>query len=200
VSVLCRFLANPGPSHWRAVQHLFRYLKGTIDARLVYRRTAFDPTNFFVTYLDADHGGNPDNGKSTGGYEIIIGGAAVSWSSRLQGIVALLTTEAEYIAAVEAGKEMMWMHQLLQELGFSISSASTINMDNQSGISVSKNPEHHGHMKQLDLCFYWLCDCIDGSDLVPHFVPTTNMVANIFTKSLPRLDVARYRQMLGVEL
>jgi hypothetical protein len=124
----------------------------------------------------------------------------VSWSPRLQAIVALSTTEAEYIAAVEAGNETMWMRQRLQELGFRVSNASVINMDNQSAIAVSKNPEHHGRMKQLDLRFYWLRDRIDGGDLVPHFVPTSEMVADILTKPLPRFDVARYRQMLGVEL
>ena len=60
----------------------------------------------FTTYTDADHGGNPDNGRSTGGYAIIMAGGAVSWSSPLQPVVSLSTTEAEYIAAVEAGKEI----------------------------------------------------------------------------------------------
>ena len=72
-----------------------------------------DSPHLFTTYTDADHGGNPDNGRSTGGYAIIIGGGAVSWSSRLQPVVSLSTTEAEYIAAVEAGKEIIWMRNLL---------------------------------------------------------------------------------------
>ena len=44
-----------------------------------------------------DHGGNPDNGKFTGGYVVNIGSGAVSWSSKLQPLVALSTTEAEHI-------------------------------------------------------------------------------------------------------
>jgi hypothetical protein len=65
--------------------------------------------------------------------------------------VALSTTEAEYIAAVEAGKEVVWMRQFLTELGLSFSSPSLLRLDNQSAISVSQNPEHHGRMKHLDL-------------------------------------------------
>ena len=91
VGVLARFNKNPGIQHWKAVQHLFRYLKGSLDYKLVYSPT--ESSQLFIAYTDADHGGNPDNGRSTGGYAIIIGDAAVSWSSRLQSVVSLSTTQ-----------------------------------------------------------------------------------------------------------
>ena len=78
VGVLTCFNSNPGLEHWKAVKHLLRYLKGSLDYKLVYSPT--DSSQLFVTYTDADHGGNPDNGRSTGGYTIIMEGAAVSWS------------------------------------------------------------------------------------------------------------------------
>src|SRR5262249_6513586 len=141
VGVLCRFNSNPGPTHWKAVSHLFRYLKATTNYKLVYGPG--ESAEHFTTFSDADHGGNPDNGKSTGGYVVKIGTGAVSWSSKLQSMVALSTTEAEYIAAVEAGKEIAWMRNFLGELGFKISTPSTLHMDNQSAINVAQNPEHH---------------------------------------------------------
>jgi len=107
VATLCHFIANPGVKHWNAVKHLLHYLQGTKDARLVYRHDLFDLRNMFTAYCDADHAGNVDNGCSTGGYVLLIAGAAVSWSSRLQTITALSTTEAEYVAAVDAGKEVV---------------------------------------------------------------------------------------------
>ena len=105
VRVLARFNSNPGPLHWKAVKHLLRYCKGTMDLKLVYGPGNSD--ELFTTYSDADHGGNSDNGRSTGGYLVKIGSGAVSWSSKLQTLVALSTTEAEYISAVEAGKEIV---------------------------------------------------------------------------------------------
>jgi len=87
VGVLARFNKNPGIEHWKAVKHLFRYLKGSLDYKLVYGPS--DSPQLFTTYTDADHGGNPDNGRSTGGYAIVIGGGAVSWSSRLQPVVSV---------------------------------------------------------------------------------------------------------------
>ena len=177
VGVLARFNSNPGPIHWKAVKHVFRYLKGTLDLKLTYGPTPEDPHGPFVTYSDTDHGGNSDNGKSTGGYLVKFGTGAVSWSSKLQTMVTLSTTEAEYIAAVEAAKEIIWMRQFMGELAYSPSSSSTLLMDNQSAISVSKNPEHHGRMKHLDLRWYWLGDVVGLEIVKPVFVPTENMEA-----------------------
>jgi len=98
----------------------------------------------FTTFSDADHGGCKDSGRSTGGYIVKIGTGAVSWSSKLQGIIALSSTEAEYSTTVEASKEIFWMQNLLSEMGFKNNETSILHIDNQSTIQVAKNPEHHG--------------------------------------------------------
>jgi hypothetical protein len=103
VGVLCRFTSKPGPAHWKAAKHLFRYLRGSIDYRLTHTPDPSSP-QLFTTYSDADHGGNPDNGRSTSAYVVTMGTGTVSWMSRLQSIVALLTTEVEFISAVSAGQ------------------------------------------------------------------------------------------------
>jgi hypothetical protein len=100
VSVLCRFISNPGWSHWLAAKHLLCYLQGTKDAKLVYRRDAFDSDSAFATFCDADHAGNPDNMRSTGGYLITIGGAAVAWQSKLQSIAAQSTSTDDLYTAI----------------------------------------------------------------------------------------------------
>lgn len=128
----------------------------------------------------------------------MITGGAVSWSSKLQGVVTLSTTEAEYIAAVDAGKDTIWMRNLLTEVGIMPKYATKLNIDNQSAISVSKNPEHHGRMIHLDLRFYWLRDTVHAKYLEPTFVPTADKTADVFTKPLARPDVMRCRKMLGV--
>jgi hypothetical protein len=196
VGVLARFNSNPGPLHWKAVEHLLCYCKGTMDLKLVYGPGTSD--QLFTTYSDADHGGNSDNGRSTGGYLVKIGSGAVSWSSKLQSLVALSTTEAEYISAVEAAKEIVWMRQFLDELGYPQHGPSVLLMDNQSAISVSKNPEHHGRMKHLDLRWYWLRDAVDDGKVDPSFIPTTEMAADILTKPLMRAQVEKCRELMGL--
>ena len=142
--VLARFNSNPGPAHWQAAKHVLRYLKGTTHHKLVYQpSTSPEP---FITYSDADHSGNPDNGKSTYGYVVKIG-SVVSWSSKLQPLVALSTTEAEHISAVEAGKEILWMHQFMGELGYDISGPSLLRMDIHS---VSHCSEQEPRAPQQD--------------------------------------------------
>ena len=75
-----------------------------------------------------------------------------------QSSVTLSTTEAEYVSTVSAGQETIWFWNLFTEFGYSQTCPSPLLMGNQSAISVARNPDHHGQVKHLDLCFYWLCD------------------------------------------
>jgi Reverse transcriptase (RNA-dependent DNA polymerase) len=197
VGVLARFSKNPGPLHWKAVKHLFRYLKGSLDYKLTY--SGLHPSSeLFTTYTDADHAGNPDNGRSTSGYVVKMGNGAVSWSSRLQTIVALSTTEAEFVAATSAGQEILWLRNLFTEFGYNMDTPSTLYIDNQSALSVAKNPEHHGRMKHLDLRFYWLRDEVEQGRIKVAHLPTDLMPADILTKALGRVKVGEMVDMLGL--
>ena len=98
-----------------------------------------------------NHGDCKDSAWSTGAYVVKIDTGVMSWMSKCQPIIALLTTKAEYVSACEAGKEIVWMHKLMQEFGFEAQGPSTLHMDNQSAIQVMKHPEHHDQMKHLDL-------------------------------------------------
>ena len=68
-------------------------------------------------YVDADMEGDRDNRRSTIGYVFTVGGTTVSWVSKIQSVVALSTTEEEYVAAIEASKEMIWLQRFMDELG-----------------------------------------------------------------------------------
>jgi hypothetical protein len=196
VGVLARFISNPGRAHWVAAMHLLRYIKATLHLQLIYGPGASQEE--FLTYTDADHGGNPDNGKSTGAYLVTVGSGAISWSSKLQSVVALSSTEAEYIAAVEAGKEIMWLRNMHEEFGEKMKVASTLLMDNQSAIKVTQNPEHHGKMKHLALRTFWLRDIVEAGEIMPYHLPTSEMAADLLTKPLAREKVERFRRMMGL--
>jgi len=193
---LARFGSNPGPEHWKAVTHLFRYIQGTLDYQLTYKR-ASTPIPF-TTYSDSDHGGDIDSGKSTGGYLVMVSGGAVSWASKLQSIVVLSSTEVEYVAAVDAGKEMHWMSDILQDFGYAVDGPSPFFLDNQSSIDVSRNPEHHGRMKHLDLHTFWLRQAVEEGTIAPFHVPTGEMPADLLTKGLSREKVGKFRAMMGL--
>jgi hypothetical protein len=119
-----------------------------------------------------------------------MGTGAVSWMSRLQSIVALSTTEAEFISAVSAGQEIVWMCSFLGELGYSFDAPSLLLVDNQLAIQVARNPEHHGRMKHLDLRFSWLHDMVNSGIIAVRYIPTVDMAADLLTKALARVKVA----------
>ncbi|SCZ94112.1 BZ3500_MvSof-1268-A1-R1_C079g00423 [Microbotryum saponariae] len=115
VSYLARFANNPGRRHWIAVKHILRYLRATYRDELVYACGETRITGV-VGYSDANWGACVDTSVSTMGYVFYIAGSAVSWSSKRQSRVADSTTDAEYLALSHAGKEGIYLSQLLEEL------------------------------------------------------------------------------------
>ena len=195
VGVLSRFSSNPGMAHWKAVKHLMRYLKGTMDLKLTYAPDGSKTR--FSTFSDADFAGEHDSKRSTSGYVVKMGTGAVSWASRLQTIQTLSTTEAEYISAVAAAQEALWMRNLFTEMGFPIR-ACPLYIDNQSAIQVAKNPQHHGRMKHLDLRYYWLRHTVAAGVLSLHYLPTAEMPADCLTKAFTKDKMAIARKQLGL--
>ena len=124
VGCLARFNSNPGPAHWAAMKHLLWYLQGTIDIVLTFAPN--NSTEAFQTWMDTDHRGNPDNSRSTSGFLAKVGTGAVSWASKLQNIVTLSTTEAEFVATTLAGTEIIWLQNLFNELGSKIERPSCL--------------------------------------------------------------------------
>jgi len=86
----------------------------------------------------------------------------------------------------------------MEELGYDVSGPSLLQMDNQSAIAVSKNPEHHGRLKHLSLHLFWIGDAVQEGLIVPVFVPTQDMAADIFTKALDHFKVQKCVAMLGL--
>lgn len=198
VGVLARFNANPGMAHWSAVKHLFQYLRGTLDYKLTYGSDSSIGDRMFVTYCDADHGGDKDSRKSTTGYLVKLGQVVVCWRSKLQPVVTKSTTEAEYVAGNEAGKEILWMQKLLGELGYTPCAPSVLYTDSQSAMSVAKNPDHHGRMKHLDMGYYWLREKVAMKKLQLEHLSTDDMPADLLTKPLARVKVEKFCDLIGL--
>jgi hypothetical protein len=197
VGVLCRFSENPGREHWSAIKWVIRYLKGTRDFKLTYgpERATEDP---FVTYSDADLGGNVDNSRSTAGFVISVGGGAVLWSSRLQRHTSLSSTESEYTTASATGCEIIWMREFLDEIGYDISAPSILFVDNNSAVQVAKNPEHQSTMKHVNRSYHWIREKVTDGEIKVVHIPGADNPADIFTKPLGHVKFTRFREMLGL--
>ncbi|KAJ3487212.1 hypothetical protein NLI96_g3693 [Meripilus lineatus] len=114
-------------------------------------------------------------------------------------MVGLSTTEAEFVAGNEAGKELMWIRNLLIEIGYTFDGPSTLFMDNNSAISVAKNPTHLSKMKHVDLRLHWLRDMVESGYISPVHLSTHDMPADLLTKALPRVKVQQFRGLMGLQ-
>ena len=93
--------------------------------------------------------------KSISGYAYIIDSACITWSSKKQGILALSTTEAEYIALTHAAKQMMWIHRLLDEIGLEQRDLTPICCDNLSAITIKHNTTSHTDKAHQNLLSFY---------------------------------------------
>jgi hypothetical protein len=108
MSLVSRYMANPGRTHWEAVKWIFKCLCGTPNACLQFGKIKEE----LVGYVDLDYGADLEKRRSLTGYVFIVGGCAISWRACVQPIVALSTTEAEYVAACDGSKEVVWLKDL----------------------------------------------------------------------------------------
>ena len=116
-----------------------------------------------------------------------IGGGAVSWRSKKQTSVALSTAEAEYVASASATQEALWMRQLSAELNGKLpTEAIVIFEDNQSAIAMTKNPQFHGRSKHIEIKYHFVRDKVAEGIVEIQYCPTTEMIADMLTKALPK--------------
>lgn len=114
-----------------------------------------------------------------------IGSGAVAWSAKKQEIIALSTTEAEYIAATSAACQAVWMRRVLEDCGETQHDATILWCDNRSAISLGKNPIHHSRTKHIDIRFHFIRNLIAEKVISLEHCSTENQLADIFTKALP---------------
>lgn len=181
IGLISSFMSKPGELHWEAVKWLLRYVKGSSDLNLVFTKSK----EFRIQgYCDSDFAGDLDKSRSTSGYVFTVGGNAVSWRSCLQSVVALSTTEAEYIALSEAVKEAIWIKGLISDMGFKQEKA-TVWCDSQSAICLSKNNTFHERTKHVARKYHFIRDIIEDGEVEVSKIHTSRNPADILTKSVP---------------
>jgi hypothetical protein len=140
VSQLASYVSAPTESHWLALKRILRYCKGTLDFGIILGGSFNTP--ILVGYADADWGSCLDSRRSRTGYTFHIGIGCISHQSKKQATVALSTAEAEYMALAEATKEMKWLRQLLEELGFS-QDVTEVFQDNKACVQMASGHINH---------------------------------------------------------
>jgi len=186
VGVVSRYMNNLGKEHWMAVKWILRYLKGTTNQAL-----CFGGSNISLPgYVDADMAGDRDNRRSTTRYVFTVGGTTVSWVSKIQSVVALSTTKAEYVSTTEASKEMIWLQRFMGELGKE-HDMGTLYSDSQCAIHLAKNSTFHSRTKQIQLNYHFIQSVLEDGELKMEKIHTsqnpTDMLTKVVTKEKLRI-------------
>lgn len=139
-----------------------------------------------------------DDRRSTSGVVFGLGSGAVSWMSKRQEIIALSTTEAEYVALSSAVCQCLWLRKLMEDCEMKTDEATIIWCDNRSAIAIAKNPLHHGRTKHIDIKFHFIRSMIgDGTIIVKH-CSTDDQHADLLTKALTVKKHNQMRMQLGI--
>ncbi|KAK8704987.1 hypothetical protein V6N13_048598 [Hibiscus sabdariffa] len=151
-------------------------------------------------YTDASLQTDKDDSRSQSGFVFRLNEGAVSWKSSKQDTVADSTTEAEYIAATEAAKEVVWIKKFVTELGVvpSISDALELYCDNNGAIAQAKEPRSHQRSKHILRRFHLIREIVDRGDVEICKVHTDDNIADPLTKPLSQQKHDRHTESLGI--
>lgn len=184
VNHLARFLVSPSSDHIQAARRILRYIAKDPDQGIVFKSGADKP--ILEAYTDSDFAGDPSTSRSTSGLLIRLASGPICWKSRLQREVVLSSTEAEYLAATEACRELQWVKSLLEELNLcdQVEGALRTNfyVDNQSTISLIKNHDNHKRSKHVALRNSYCRQQFEKGAITVLYVPSNQQLADSFTK------------------
>ena len=154
VRAVSRHSSSPAERHWKAVPRIIRYLLGTKDLSLTFEWGSGLEISVFV---DANYAEKADDRRSVSWVAVDVGKSSVSWFSSTQKIVALLTTEAEYVALGYGVKEALFVKGVLSFIIPSIpEKCIKVFVDNDRAISLANNPLSSARTKHIDVRFHFI--------------------------------------------
>ena len=122
----------------------------------------------------------------------------MSWRSKKQNVVSRSSAESEYRAMAQTTCELIWLRNLLGEIGFSQSKPMNLWCDNEAAIHIANNPVFHERTKHIEVdCHFTREKLEDGSISTPH-IRTRDQLADVFTKALPGSRIAYICSKLGM--
>jgi len=196
VNKMAQFTSGYTSTHWLCGKGILRYLKGTMGMEIQYR-----PNSKILLrgYTDSDYAGSQHDRKSTTGFIYMLNEAPVSWLSQKQPVVAVSSTEAEYVALAAGAKEAVWIRQFMTELGIQQHDPTDLFVDNTSAIKLAQNPEFHQRSKHIDVRFHFTRSLIEQEEIQVSYVSTLEQAADILTKPLQKTKQAEMRNLIGLK-
>ncbi|CEP01473.1 hypothetical protein PBRA_002079 [Plasmodiophora brassicae] len=212
VSQLSRHLNNPGREHFEAMLHVLRYVQNNTDVGIIYAKSKTPATEFDPMALnkdnvkesepraavDSDFAMDPDTSKSVTGFIVTLMDAAVSWRSKQQSLVATSSAHAEYVAASELAREVVWVRMLLTDIGFTLTDPSIVLEDNTAAEQMVKTLGVTDRNKHIRVKWHYVRECVQEGLLRFERVASKNNPADALTKPTTREPVEVMKRAAGM--
>nr|ABA98087.1 retrotransposon protein, putative, Ty1-copia subclass [Oryza sativa Japonica Group] len=188
VNLLARYSAAPTNRHWTGVKNVFRYINGTRDLGLFFKKNQ-DST--LIGYTNAGYLSDPHNARSQTGFVFLQGGTAISWKSSKQTLVATSTNHSEIIALYEASHECVWLHRMVNHILTSccigsLESPTIIYEDNAACIVQMETGYIKSNItKHIAPKLFYPHELQQHGDINILQTKSCDNLADLFTKSLP---------------
>ncbi|KAD5960846.1 hypothetical protein E3N88_12318 [Mikania micrantha] len=202
VHVLARYSSNPTRRHWNGIKHIFRYICGTRDLGLFYEKSK---KSQLIGYADAGYLSDPHKAISQTGYVFTYGGTAISWKSTKQTLTATSSNHAELIALYDTSRECVWLRSMINHIQEACGleqikkEPTIIYEDNAACIAQIRECYIKGdRTKHISSKFLSTYDLQKEGEIDVRQIISSENLADLFTKSLPRSSFEQLSQRIGL--
>lgn len=199
-SILSEFLRNPSATHINAAVHTLQYLENTKFYAIMFDGKKATTTRNFQIWSDASHADDIDTRVSSMGYCLILFGGLIHFKSTKLKSVTTSSTHSEILALSVTARELMWWIRFFKNVGLNLEEKASIFCDNRQTIRLLQHstPRLVTKLRHVDIHSCWLRQEVQAGRLQVEWVPTTEMVADGFTKPLPPQKHTHFINLLGM--
>jgi hypothetical protein len=211
ITKLSRFMANPARAHYQALWSIGSYLANTLDTGIYYWRdvprqdlpegplptTYQEPYSlhedpvvnecFIMAYADSDWGTCRQTWNAITGVVIMVAGGIVGYKIKFQHAIALSSTEAEWVAACDAGKMILYFRALLEDLGIPQEDVTVMFQDNRRALNMANAQQPSNRTRHIDIKTFALTDWVEHDLITLMDIVTSDNCADHMTKALPKV-------------
>jgi hypothetical protein len=208
--ILSQFMNNPGEAHYIALKELVKYLAATISEGIHYWRENPNlslqegstpnlyPDNYtlketrranskhLIAFVDSDWATNTKKRNSMTGLILMYAGGAVGYKSKFQTVIAHSSTEAEFVAACDTAKMILFFRSLLQDAGLEQTDATVMFEDNNGALLMANAQQPTKRTQHIDIKHFALLDWVEGDLVILHAISTHDNAADAMTKTLTK--------------
>ena len=218
---LSQYSTRPGDIHFAAINGIYKYVMNTINDGLYYwrkeersdcihgnhpttvehnnyvpeNRTQQQADNLRAT-VDSDFANDVSHRKSVTGINIKMAGTSVYYKTKFQPTIALSSTEAEFTAACDAAKVILYIRSILEDLGIDQSMATTLYEDNQGALLMANSGQPTKRTRHIDTKYFALQEWVQNDLIVLKRISTHDNESDTLTKNVGRTLFYRHNDFI----